>query len=82
MRILKVGDVNRWCYNKRIKRFGSERYETNIYERNGLKLTTHSIYKNGVKTSIAKELCDYIGNIISAKIVELKGGVRFRERRI
>lgn len=49
MRILKVGDVNRWCYNKRIKRFGSERYETNIYERNGLKLTTHSIYKMGLK---------------------------------
>lgn len=82
MRILRVGDINNWCCNERVKRFGNEVFKTNIYERNGLKLTTHSIYKGKKKVSIAKELCDYLGNIISAKIVELKGGVRCREKRI
>ena len=57
-------------------------FKTNVYERNGLKLTTHIIYKDGKKTASAKELCDYLGSIISAKVATIVNGIKTKERRI
>lgn len=82
MKILRVSDRINWNHLEKQKRYGDEVFKTSIYERNGLKLTTHTIYKNGKKTASAKELCDYLGNIISAKVAIIVNGIKTKERRI
>lgn len=82
MKLLRISDTTNWSYSERVKRFKNEVFKTNIYERNGLKLTTHTTYRDGKKTATVKELCDYLGNIISAKVAEIKNGIKAKERRI
>lgn len=82
MKVLKVSDRINWNYLEKQKRYKNELYKTNIYERNGLKLTTHTIYRDGKKTASAKELCDYLGNVIAAKVATIVDGVKTNERRI
>lgn len=82
MKVLRVSNRLNWNYLEKQKRCGDEVFKTNIYERNGLKLTTHTIYKDGKKTASAKELCDYLGNIISAKVATIVNGIKTKERRI
>lgn len=54
MKIIRVSDKLNWSYLEKQKRIGNEVFKTNAYERNGLKLTTHTIYKDGKKTASAK----------------------------
>ena len=82
MKILRVSDRINWNHLEKQKRYKNELYKTNIYERNGLKLTTHTIYKDGKKTASAKELRDYLGNIISAKVSTFINGIKTKEKRI
>lgn len=82
MKLLRISGTTNWSYSERVKRFKNEVFKTNIYERNGLKLTTHTTYRDGKKTATVKELCDYLGNIISAKVAEIKNGIKTKERRI
>lgn len=82
MKILKISDMTNWNYLEKQKRSGNEIFKTNIYERNGLKLTTHTIYRDGKKTASAKELCDYLGNIITAKVATIVNGIKIKEKKI
>ena len=82
MKILRVSDRLNWNHIEKQKRYGNEVFKTNIYERNGLKLTTHATYKDGVKTATAKELCDYLGNTIAAKVSSFVKGIKTKEKRI
>lgn len=74
--------MTNWNYLEKQKRSGNEIFKTNIYERNGLKLTTHTIYRDGKKTASAKELCDYLGNIITAKVATIVNGIKIKEKKI
>lgn len=82
MKIPKISNINNWQYNQKIKKWGNETYHTNRYQRNGLDLTVLTTYRDNKKITVAKELSDYLGNIISAKIIEFKNGIKSKQKYI
>ena len=74
MKIVKVGAINNWQYNQKVRRFGEEIYKETRYQRNGLDLTVMARFKNGKKVGAAKQLKDYLGNILNGKAEQYSDG--------